>query len=84
MIENRNKEAVVKVIMDKATKDQTAFIMLTKGDAGQVAEAIAHFRGVDIPSMTDMVDRAMIEAQNLHPPLKRSDCERIIKAALSK
>lgn len=69
--------------MNDATKDQIATIMLTKGNAGQVAEAVAHFRGVELPTMAEMIDRAMTEAENLHPPLKRSDCERIIKAALS-
>ena len=29
------------------------------------------------------VDAAMVEMQNIHPPLKRSECERLIRAALS-
>lgn len=29
-----------------------------------------------------MVDAAMVEMSNIHPPLKRSECERLIRAAL--
>ena len=29
-----------------------------------------------------MVDAAMVEMSNIHPPLKRSECERLILAAL--
>ncbi len=30
-----------------------------------------------------MIDAAMVEGANLHPPLKRNDCERIIRAAFA-
>jgi len=36
----------------------------------------------EAPVMTTMVDAAMVEMQNIHPPLKRSECERLIRAAL--
>lgn len=35
----------------------------------------------DIP-MTLRVDAAMVEMRTIHPPLRRSECERLIKAAL--
>lgn len=33
--------------------------------------------------MAGMIDAAMVEMKNIHPPLRRSDCERLIRAALS-
>lgn len=30
-----------------------------------------------------MIDAAMVEMQNIHPPLKRSECQRLIRAALA-
>lgn len=33
-------------------------------------------------ALSTMIDAAMGEAGNLHPPLGRSDCERIIRAAV--
>jgi hypothetical protein len=33
--------------------------------------------------MTDMVDAAMVEMKNISPPLRRSECERLIHAALA-
>lgn len=35
------------------------------------------------PNLIAAVDAAMVEMQNIHPPLKRSECERLIHAALS-
>ena len=32
--------------------------------------------------MVTMIDAAMVEMQNMHPPMRRSDCERLIWAAL--
>jgi hypothetical protein len=32
---------------------------------------------------TVMIDAAMVEMANIHPPLKRSECQRLIRAALS-
>lgn len=32
--------------------------------------------------MTEMVDAAMAEMSNIHPPIRRSECERLIRAAL--
>lgn len=32
---------------------------------------------------TAMIDAAMVEMQGIHPPLRRSDCQRLIRAALS-
>lgn len=32
--------------------------------------------------LTAMVDAAMVEMSNIHPPLRRSECERLIRAAL--
>jgi hypothetical protein len=32
--------------------------------------------------LTRMVDAAMVEMSNIHPPLRRSECERLIQAAL--
>lgn len=32
--------------------------------------------------ITAAVDAAMVEMKNLHPPMRRSECERLIKAAL--
>lgn len=31
----------------------------------------------------EMIDAAMVEMANIHPPLKRSECQRLIRAALS-
>lgn len=31
----------------------------------------------------EMVDAAMVEMSNIHPPLKRSECERLLRAALA-
>jgi len=36
----------------------------------------------DRRSLIEMVDAAMIEMSNIHPPLKRSECERLIRAAM--
>ncbi len=37
-----------------------------------------------VAPVTDlMVDAAMVEMGNVHPPLRRSECERLINAALS-
>lgn len=33
--------------------------------------------------LVEMIDAAMIEMRNIAPPLRRSDCERLIRAALS-
>jgi len=33
--------------------------------------------------LVSMVDAAMVEMSNIHPPLRRSECERLICAALS-
>lgn len=33
--------------------------------------------------LVEMVDRAMVEMRNIHPPMRRSDCERLIRAAMS-
>jgi len=33
--------------------------------------------------LVEMIDAAMIEMRNIDPPLRRSDCERLIRAALS-
>lgn len=38
--------------------------------------------GTSKPDMTAMVDAAMVEMGNIHPPLRRSECERLIRAAL--
>jgi hypothetical protein len=35
-----------------------------------------------VADMTAMVDAAMVEMSNIHPPLRRSECERLIRAAL--
>lgn len=39
---------------------------------------------VERDEMTGMVDAAMVEMANIHPPLKRSECERLIRAALER
>jgi hypothetical protein len=33
--------------------------------------------------LTAAVDAAMVEMANIHPPLRRSECERLIRAALA-
>lgn len=39
---------------------------------------------VSIPlNETEMIDAAMVEMKHIHPPLRRSDCQRLIRAALS-
>lgn len=42
-------------------------------------------RGVaqSVLDMTAAVDAAMVEMAGIHPPLRRSDCERLIRAALN-
>ena len=35
------------------------------------------------PELTEMVDAAMVEMKSIVPPLRRSDCERLIVAALA-
>ncbi|WP_199085451.1 hypothetical protein [Bosea sp. ASV33] len=32
---------------------------------------------------TAMIDAAMVEMKNLHPPMRRSECERFLRAALA-
>ncbi|MEZ2410590.1 hypothetical protein AB6806_27715 [Bosea sp. RCC_152_1] len=32
---------------------------------------------------TAMIDAAMVEMKNLHPPMRRSECERLLRAALA-
>lgn len=39
---------------------------------------------VERDGMARMVDAAMVEMSNIYPPLKRSDCERLIRAALER
>ena len=48
------------------------------------AEAILRSAdGVDVAAnLVEMVDAAMVEMKNIHPPLRRSECERLIRAAL--
>lgn len=35
------------------------------------------------PDEAAMIDAAMVEMANIHPPLRRSDCARLIRAAVS-
>jgi hypothetical protein len=53
-------------------------------DAGRLARLVldAH-PGPDENGMIAAIDAAMVEAANLHPPMRRSECERLIRAALS-
>ena len=39
---------------------------------------------VERDDLTSMVDAAMVEMAGIHPPLKRSECERLIRAALER
>lgn len=39
---------------------------------------------VERDELTNMVDAAMVEMAGIHPPLKRSECERLIRAALER
>ena len=39
-------------------------------------------QGQESVNMTQMVDAAMVEMKNITPPLRRSECERLIRAAL--
>jgi hypothetical protein len=48
-----------------------------KNADGQAGQDVAR-----TPPIISAVDAAMVEAENLHPQLRRSDCERLIKAAL--
>lgn len=48
-------------------------------------EEVRAARGMGVPqapSITAMVDAAMVEMSNIHPPLRRSECERLIRAAI--
>lgn len=36
----------------------------------------------DAVTIMRMVDAAMIEMENIHPPMRRSECERLIRAAI--
>lgn len=51
-----------------------------RAEVGRLKERAAP---VGVEALTAMVDRAMVEMQNIHPPLRRSECERLIKAAFA-
>lgn len=48
-----------------------------------VAKRDAIIAGETEPVLMEMIDAAMVEMQNIVPPLRRSDCKRLIQAALS-
>lgn len=53
-------------------------------DFSAIGNAPADAAASDAPpndAVTAMVDAAMVEMKNIHPPLRRSECERLIRAA---
>ncbi|WP_256589792.1 hypothetical protein [Pseudomonas sp. LLC-1] len=63
-----------------------------KGDEEAQRRYDEHFRGasakpgatIERNDLIPMVDAAMVETSNILPPLKRSDCEKLIRAALER
>ena len=50
--------------------------------ADELEAALAQPEQEPFFDITAAVDAAMVEMKNLHPPMRRSECERLIKAAL--
>jgi hypothetical protein len=46
------------------------------------SEGVEDERAATRASLTERIDAAMVEMSNTHPPLRRSECERLIRAAL--
>jgi hypothetical protein len=55
---------------------ECALLSKLRAEGVQAAEPVAD-------SMIARVDAAMVEMKNIHPPLRRSECERLIRAALA-
>jgi len=49
---------------------------------GPATESSARTTCYDADTIVRMVDAAMIEMQSMHPPMRRSECERLIRAAI--
>jgi hypothetical protein len=47
----------------------------------QLMTVAQHASQPDTSALVGMVDRAMVEMQNIYPPMRRRDCERLIRAA---
>lgn len=63
--------------LDGAIEDTMAFLEKARS-APSPSKPLPH-----VLVTTEMVDAAMVEMQNMHPPMRRSHCERLILAALS-
>lgn len=50
---------------------------------GCISAALGKADAANAGGLTDAVDAAMVEMANIHPPLRRSECERLIRAALA-
>lgn len=48
----------------------------------EVVKALAQSEQEPVFDITAAVDAAMVEMRNMYPPMRRSECERLIKAAL--
>lgn len=80
----RNATAFVQRLVDCAGIQQSVA-------TGYLRDILDVLKGNPVPSapaerdvLTAMVDAAMVEMANIHPPLKRSECERLIRAALER
>lgn len=58
-------------------------IAITDYRAMLAAAPTAKAEQVQRMRLVEMIDAAMVEMQNISPPLRRSECERLIRAALS-
>jgi len=67
---------------------QRMAVMLEDGYGGNALKLIELLERAEQPKFIDnipmilRVDAAMVEMRTIHPPLRRSECERLIKAAL--
>ena len=61
-------------------RDATEGPRMLMGEAADMLEADGKLQSN--PDMVAFVDAAMVEMKNITPPLRRSECERLIRAAL--
>ena len=52
-------------------------------ESARAALAALDAKPAPADALTQAVDAAMVEMKNIHPPLRRSECQRLIQAALN-
>ena len=81
-----NIDALAREIVQKIEDANVGFDFACEADREEARAIVAAAIGANVGAeerMVAAVDAAMIEMTNIHPPLRRSECERLIRAALS-